>query len=113
MQVDSLMVDDGSATYYTDEVRNTLEDFMTVFRTSPTTQSVPVDPGDAQRFEYDFYGLLTYMSVPMKYHFAVMRTNNMVAPTDYRAYMLTYLMPDQGEIDRIVQTLNSTSTTTN
>lgn len=109
MQVDNLMVNEGTANYYTDDFRNVMEDFMTVFRTSPTTQVMTIDPGDAVRYEFDFYGLLTYLKVPMQYHYTIMRVNKMTSPTDYRSRMVSFLMPDQTEISRIAQTEQTTT----
>jgi hypothetical protein len=104
MQVDNLMMNYGSSVYYTDDLRNVLEDFMTYFRTNPTTQTMTVDPGDAVRYESDFYALLTYLNIAPQYHFPILRINNMTASTDYRSTMTSFLVPDLGEVQRIAQT---------
>lgn len=113
MQVDNLMVNEGTANYYTDDLRNVMEDFMTIFRTAATTQIMTVEPGDAIRYEYDFYGLLFYLKVPPQYHQTILRVNKMTSPMDYRATMLTFLMPDQGELSMIAQTETTTTRTNN
>ncbi len=109
MQVDLLMRNDGAATYYTPAFRSAMESFMTIFRTATSTQTVTVLPGDAARYDYDFYGLLTYLKVPLNFHFTILRVNKFNDPRDYRSTILSFLMPDQSEITRIMQTMNSTS----
>jgi hypothetical protein len=113
MQVDSLMVNEGAAAYYTDDLRNVLEDFMTVFRTDGSTQPMQIDPGVAVRFEADLYGLLTYLKIPKQFHYAVMRVNKLVSSDDYRSHMTNLLIPNTNEIQRILQTQNSTNRVTN
>ena len=107
MQVDKLMVNEGSQIYYTDLLRDSLEDFMTLFRTDSSTQPMNIDPGLAQRFYGDLSGLLTFLRVPAQFHYAIMRVNKMNSPDEYRPTMLTLLTPDTGEIQRIMQTENS------
>lgn len=113
MQVDALMVQEGPATYYTEELRGVLESFMTVFRTDSSSQPMQIDPGVAVRFEADLYGLLTYLKIPKQYHYAIMRVNKLVSSDDFRASMTNLLIPNTNEIQRIMQTENSTNRTTN
>lgn len=111
MQVDSLMVKDGAASYYTDSMRNTLEDFMTKFRSSiqaPTT----IAPTTAERFAGDLFGLLTFLNIPMSMHYAIMRVNKLNSSDEYQPWMTSLLVPSQADIQRIQQTNNSTNRAT-
>lgn len=107
MQVDNLMVNEGPQIYYTDTVRDAVEDFMTMFRNDPTSQDMTIDPGVAQRFYGDLSGLLTFLRVPAQFHYAIMRANKMNSPNEYRPERLTLLTPSTGELQRIMQTENS------
>ncbi|MDR3392236.1 MAG: hypothetical protein P4L77_10940 [Sulfuriferula sp.] len=107
--VDLLMVNEGPSTFYTDSFRNTVEDFMTVFRQSSTTQTMTVDPGTTERFDYDLYGLLTFLRIPPQFHFAIMRCNKLNSSEEYRSTTTDLLVPDTTELNRLNQTNNSTT----
>ena len=113
MQVDALMVAEGAQAYYTDDLRNTLEDFMTVFRTDTTTQPLVIEPGVAQRFKADLNGLLTFLRIPPQFHYAIMRINKMTSSDEYSDTMLTLQVPNTAEIQRISQVQTSVNRTTN
>lgn len=113
MQVDALMVAEGAQPYYTDTVRNALEDFMTVLRNDSTTQPLVIEPGVAQRFKADLYGLLTFLRIPPQFHYAIMRVNKLTSSDEYHETMLTLYVPETAEIQRIMQVENSANRTTN
>lgn len=108
MQVDSLMVNEGAATYYSDKLRNTLEDFMTIFRNASTGPTA-IAPATAERFAGDFYGLLTFLKLPPWTHFAVLRANKLNSSDEYRPWMTNIIIPSDTEIQRIAQSNNTTN----
>jgi hypothetical protein len=117
MQVDSLMVQDGPTSYYSQVARNVFEDFMTTLRNSTGTRTVTIETGTALRYEYDFYGLLTFMKIPPKYHHTILRVNKFTSPMDYsRAneediqHMQLIQIPSNDEMDRIIQAQGATTT---
>lgn len=107
--VDGLMVTDGPASYFSASYRVAVEDFIPTLLAASSTQPTVVDPATTNRFTNDFYGLLTFLRIPLKYHFAIMRLNGMVSPEDYLPQLTDILMPDTKELDRIAQTNNSTT----
>ena len=108
MQVDSLMVKEGSQGYYTDKMFNTLEDFMPTFRKDVTSPTV-IAPATAERFAGDLNGLLTFLGLPPYLFYPVMRVNNLNSSDEYQPSMTNLLIPNQTEITRILQTNNSTN----
>lgn len=113
MQVDALMVAEGPQAYYTDDLRNTLEDFMAVFRNDVSTQPLVIEPGIAQRFKADLNGLLTFLRIPQQFHYVIMRMNKMTSSDEYSETMLTLQVPNTAEVQRIAQVENSTNRTSN
>jgi len=113
MQVDALMVAEGAQSYYTDTLRDALEDFMTVFRTDNSTQPLVIEPGIAQRFDADLNGLLTFLRIPAQFHYVIMRVNKMTSSDEYRDMMLTLQVPNTAEVQRIMQVENSVNRTAN
>lgn len=108
MQVDSLMVSEGAATFYSDKLRNTLEDFMTIFR-NENDGPTAIAPATAERFAGDFYGLLTFLRIPPWMHFAVLRANKLNSSDEYQPEMTNIIIPSDVEIQRIAQSNNATN----
>lgn len=102
--VDSLMTPDGAAVFYSDGLRNVLEDHMTYLRTHPTTRSLDVSPKQAERFEYDLIGLLNELQIPMYMHWVVARTNNFDSLNKVPADLVSLLIPDHKEVAKLQQT---------
>lgn len=106
--------DIGDPAFYQESIVNVLEDFVSTLVASPSTKPIQIAPGEAIEYEYDFYGLLTSKGIPPRYHYITMRINGFIHPAEYaRAApetiesMLTILVPDQREIDQIVQAQNT------
>ena len=103
MQIDTLMLDPGSAIYYDDDFRRVLEDHMTVLRTAQSTRVLNILQADAYKYEYDLYSLLLQYAVPAYMHWIVMRVNNMTAPTDATRTITSLLYPNATLINQIRQ----------
>lgn len=88
--------------YYSKGFRVILEDHMTFLRTHPNTKPVEVTPGEAYRYESDFYGLLTYKAIPMHLHHLILRMNNMMNPAHVTADLKYFLLPDQSVVSRLL-----------
>lgn len=115
MQVDNLMVADGASAYYTSVARNVLEDFMSDLRASSSTQEIIIEPGIALRYEFDFYGLLTELKIPANLHWITMRVNKYNSPMEYQRKngsvdgMVSILLPNEAELNRIIQAQGATT----
>lgn len=60
-----------------------------------------IDQSEADQFYGDFYGLLTYLGVPLYLHWFTMRLNGLSDSMDYDSNFLTIYLPPPDEIDRI------------
>lgn len=88
--------------FYTDGLRNALEDALTWLIIHPKTVPITVEPGLAYRFEADFYGLLNNDNVPYEFHWLIMRMTGLSAPEEATQDLLQYLKPDFTVVQNIV-----------
>jgi hypothetical protein len=95
-----LMVVVGDNSYYSDSFRNAIEDNLEGLINDSTTQ-VPVAPAVALANQYDFYGLLTSLGLPMAYQYTAMRMNGYRSPADYLGDKLNILIPSTTRVDNI------------
>jgi len=57
---------------------------MKAIMENDTMKRTPVDPVVANRYKYDFYGLLKYIGVPEEYHYPHMIANGYSSPLRYQ-----------------------------
>lgn len=107
--IDTLLLDRGPDVYYTDGLRNVLEDHMTYLRTASTTLRMEVTPMQAHRYELDLMGLLNELNIPLRLHWVVARMNNFDSLHDVPADLTALLVPDEKEVNRLVQSYTSTT----
>lgn len=103
----SLMPEEGSAIFFQDSFRNELEKHLSVLRTDLQIQMIDVPPNIALRYNADFDGLMCYYKIPAKYHWVIMRINNMLSTFDYRPTMLTLLIPDFNFVEQLKTTFTT------
>lgn len=82
------------------------EDFLTVIETLlPAIKEScivrEVTSAEAHRFEHRFYSLLNYLQIPSRYHYAVLRCNDLYSPLDYKQDRLKIIMPLTDVIDHL------------
>jgi hypothetical protein len=105
-----LMVTVGDDTYYEDNFRNAMEDRLLGLIADGTNKTITTDGATALANKYDFYSLLTDLSIPMQYHFAILRMNGYRSPSDYLGDLTSIVVPAYMRVDTI-NTLQQTSTT--
>lgn len=103
MQIDSLMISDGPSVYYDVGFRAVLEDHMAQLRISGSTRALNVPPGDAYRYEYDFYGFLRRWGVPTHLHWVTLRLNHFTDPSEFGPETQIVLIPSLEVCERIRQ----------
>ncbi len=101
MTIDSKMMRDGGAIYYTSAFRRMLESHMTYLRQRSVANVVVIEPHLAYKYEADLFGLLTHLKVLPQYHWLVMRLNDMTSPNQLRSDRLTLILPDFNEIEKL------------
>lgn len=109
MQILNKMANDGPAVFYEDAFFDTLETFLTYFRTHPRTRSVAIPLEKAVLYVGDFYSLLSDVGIPYQAHWFILRLNGMVAPSEYTMDKLSLLVPPEEDLDRIRQIYRATS----
>lgn len=101
MKIDALLRGTDELTYYDQSFRNVLEDHMTFLKTHPATVSRQVDSSLAYRYEYDFYGLLTFFGVSVHLHWLIMRMADMTNPMESTRGLTYFLVPDPDVVERM------------
>jgi hypothetical protein len=110
MDVDKLMVPDGTADLYTDQLRYTLESFIPYLQAHPDTQTLEIDPADGVRYAGDLAGLLYRLKkIGPDLHWIIARVNGLDCCADYTEDMLTLLIPSSTTINQIRQADNTTN----
>lgn len=93
--------DSGPLIYHNPELRTALEYHIPYLRMSEKSSVIEIDPATALKYKGDLDGLLVSLGIPPKYHWAIMRVNDMYCSSDYdEAGML--IQPPFDEVDRIV-----------
>ena len=82
---------------------NILEDHMFLLKNS-NVRLLTIKENEGYKYEGDFYGLLTFMNVPSKYHYVTMRVNDLETPNDYPGFT-QILIPDYNIVETLM-TLN-------
>lgn len=84
--------------------KTVIEDHLNVLKMPQNIMEVKnVSPVDANRFEYDFYGLLRVLNVPVQYQWIVMRVNDLMSPSDYRRHMQHVKIPNTEIISGLLE----------
>lgn len=93
--------DDGPIIFYDPDFREVLEKHIPYFLSGALSQAISVEPNIAVRYEYDFYGLLTYYTVPRWLQWFVMRLNGMTSPDQYRQSVIAIVLPSVPHVQSI------------
>lgn len=101
--------DEGHNYYYSDEIKLLLETHVEYFRREGNFAYFNVTPIIAYRYEGDFYGLLTALNVPQKYHWIVMRVNNLNSPFANKSNKLTYMQPLFDQVELVINMYRSSN----
>lgn len=75
-----------------------IESHLTYLRELPKNEVISVSDHQAYKYEGDLYGLLNALSVPKKYHYAVMRVNDYLSSADYKGDVRDLVIPDMDEL---------------
>jgi hypothetical protein len=91
----------GDALYYDEGFRRVLEDHRVYLRTVGNVKRVTIQPGLAYRFEFNFYGLLKFHSVPQYLWWIIMRMLEMTSPDQMTRNLPLYFFPDESILTQI------------
>ena len=107
------MVNPGNPIFYSRKYRQMIEDHINFLRKNKTVTVVSLDPMVSFKYLADFYGLLFYLTVPMQYHYAVLRLNGYKNPSDFKGTETSINMVDTEVIRLLVNTLKTQAKKTN
>ena len=101
MDIYKLSIGSGENIFYSKGFMDVLESHMNYFRTSSNSNVVQVDPKKTSIYNGDLFGYLNEIGISQKYHWVIMRINNMFCNSDFGSNVLSLTVPDQNEIEQI------------
>lgn len=104
MAITALLADAGTAIDYDQGFRAVLEDHMTYLRKHPKTTMIMIQPGDAYKYEFDLFGLLTLYGVKRSMQWVTMRMNDYTTPMQATVELESLIVPSETVINQIRQT---------
>ena len=104
----SQMVSDGGSMFWDTAFQTMIESHLAWLRAQPSTIAVAITPGDAYKYEGDFYGLLFAYKVPVQYHWTVMRVNGLSSPVEFDGTQTEIMVPSTEVLARLVQVFSTT-----
>lgn len=90
------------------KTQNIFADHFTYLYNHPDVKQITINPFQCTKFEGDFYGLLFDLRIPEQYHPFVLAFNKMSHPSDYRADVISILIPPLSELNLIMKVNNIT-----
>lgn len=99
MDILNLQMPSGDQTYYEDEFLTIIDSHILYFRSLPNSLIQTLDPNLVYKYEGDFYGLLSQMKIPKKYHYAILKINDFRSPSDLTLEQKSIIIPPLDEID--------------
>ena len=94
--------------YFSLGFQNMMENHIPEIRAKSSTQNFRVDQAMVNKYEGDLFAVLYRMAIPSKYHWTIMRLNNMMSPTEFNQNTVNILLPDYEYIDQLFTIYNST-----
>ena len=85
--------------YYTPGFLRTCESLLPQLRAAPNNTVLTIEPTLGNRYQGDFYGMLTASRIPPKYHWITMRVNDIDAPDQYDGTQLDFILPDYSTVE--------------
>lgn len=99
----------GPGVYYQLGFRKMIEDHLTWLRNHEKTNVINIAAKDALRYHGDFFGLLSFLEIPAKFHWILMRLNGYEGPRQYDHEDMALLIIDDkvmSDLERKYQTLD-------
>jgi len=84
-----------------------LETHIPFLKAHSETKLIEVTGREGDMYCGDFYGLLDSLSIDKKFHYLIMRMNDLVSSTDYTGERLAFLIPNPKIISAVIATYDS------
>lgn len=109
MSINSKMIRDGAAVYYSPGWMRMIESHMAYLRQQSAGNVVSITPHQAYKYEADLFGLLHVLRVQSEYHWIVMRLNDMTSPNQLTSQHTSLILPDFAQIEKLLNVYQTTS----
>lgn len=100
------MLDTVPALWYSSDFKSVIEDHLVRLRTRSSV-SYPISIDEGRQHVGDFYSLLTSRNIVSKYHWIILRVNNLTTPYKYSGESFDLIIPDQDFIETIYDNYRS------
>lgn len=107
IKITTLAENPGADIYYSTSFRNMIESYLQTLIKSNNTSLLAIDPQAANKYVFDFYGLLKSYGIPPQYRWIALRMNGLRSSSEYRGEVFTVLIPDSSEIEKLRSLLQS------
>ena len=77
------------------------ETHITYLKNYPGSKTVAVEGQIADKFAGDFHGLLDFLRIDKKYHYLIMRVNDLYSSADYSGEVTEVFVPPIGVINQL------------
>lgn len=102
--VQNLREPSGEPEFYEPGFRTVIEDHLDYLRNLEGTRILRVEPAEAWRWRFNFYGLLKYKKLDERYRWIILRVNGLINPLDFDGTQTHFKIPDGAVMDRLLQT---------
>lgn len=76
-----------------------IETHLTQLRGSEGAKLLPIAEQQGFKYEGDFYGLLDDLKIDKKYHFIVLRVNDLLSSADYKGDLTHITLPSLSQVE--------------
>jgi hypothetical protein len=101
MDIYKLTIHEGDDIYYSKSFMDTLESHLDYFRKSSLSNTLQVDTKKAHIYEGDLFGYLNDIGIDQKYHWLVMRINDLYCSNEFDQTKYVLIVPSYDEVDQI------------
>lgn len=101
MDIYKLTISEGNDIYYSKNFMDTLESHLSYFRSSRQSNVIQVDTKKAHIYEGDLFGYLNDIGIEQKYHWLIMRINDLYCSSEFDQNKYVLIIPSYDEIEQI------------
>lgn len=98
MPINDLKTNVAAQVFCEQGFRDSVESVLSIIKANQSNRLVQIEPGDAYKYEYDFYGLLAHLGIPPSLHWATLRVNGYRDPRDYLVNHDQIIIPTEDDL---------------
>ena len=93
--------------YFSKEFLLLMETHLSYFVNRDGLDVKRATPQQTRMYIGDYFGLLSELEIPKKYHPLILRVNNLLSPADYDGEIDYVLVPNLAEVDTMVRLIDT------